>query len=410
VRLNELLEPNRLVFALLFAVLFIEMLLLKRHRRPLDWTEIWMGLFVVMLLASVLFQARRVMFGLRVVTVAFMVPFMGYYIARRLVRRQEDLDQMIKIFAYMGLYLILIGAIERLTQAQLTYRLKGPFDFRDGFYFVMMAVFFVVLPEVIVQRHKRGQPFFPVLVLKGILSFAVVIIVLIWTRACWLGFFCGLSTFVFLGRSLISSRGKLISIGLTLLVTPIALLLLYEVLSVGAVYERVGNVEYILSRLLTYQRIFDEFIEHPFFGIGFQNLLYELQERMAWNDLKSYVNTHQSYLAILAEMGLVGFFVFLAMVVSMFRSGLRMIRQAPSRLEKWRAISMIAMLVGYLVPPMTDSTLYKPLLAHVYIYVWVGAMAGLYHERRVPIVWSRRGATQSASMMQLQRFPVADEL
>jgi hypothetical protein len=90
VRLNELLEPNRLVFALLFAVLFIEMLLLKRHRIPLDWTEIWMGLFVVILLASVLFQARRVMFGLRVVTDAFMVPFMGYYIARRLVRRQED--------------------------------------------------------------------------------------------------------------------------------------------------------------------------------------------------------------------------------------------------------------------------------------------------------------------------------
>jgi O-antigen ligase len=131
---------------------------------------------------------------------------------------------------------------------------------------------------------------------------------------------------------------------------------------------------------------------------------------MAWNDHKSYVKTHQSYLAILAEMVLVGFFEFLAMVESMFRSGLRMIRQATSRLEKWRAISMIAMLVGYLVPPMTDSTLFNPLLAHVYIYVWVVAMAGLYNERRVPIVWYSRGATQSASMMQLQRFPVADEL
>jgi O-antigen ligase len=386
IRPQELLAPNRLVFGL-FAVVFLLQTMSNRQRRvPLNRTEMWMGCFVLIAIASVLSQSSRTAFGLRVVSDAFVVPFLGYFVARRLVTQEEDLRQLIKVLAYMGFYLIIIGLIERAITPGLTYRLKGLFPYRDAYYYVIMIVFFVVLTELVSMRSGRNSHLLSPIMQKFLVSFAVVIIVLTWTRGVWIGFLCGIWVFAFLGRRLMTQSRKLITYGLVLTLLPIGALIIQEILQTDVVSQRVTNPDYIIGRLVTYKRIWQEVTEHPLFGIGLNELRVVLQEdRISIGGTKNYVFSHQSYLALLAELGVIGLGAYVAMVVSIARMGFRVLRTEARSLDKWRGISIIAIMVAYLVPPMSDSQLYQGWLSHVYIYVWVGGIAGLY-EFRQPVL------------------------
>jgi O-antigen ligase len=383
IRLQELLAPNRLVFGV-FAVVFLLQTVSKRQRHvPFDRTEIWMAIFVFIAIASVLLKSSRVAFGLRVVSDAFVVPFLGYFVARRLVIQEDHLRQLIKVLAYMGFYLIIIGLIERAVTPGLTYRLKGLFPYRDAYYFVMMVVFFVVLTFWMSSSSGRRDGLISALMQKFLMSFAVVIIILTWTRGVWIGFLCGTWVFVFLGRRLMTTSRKLITYGLVLLLLPIGALIVQEVLQTEVVSRRITNPDYIIGRLVTYKRIWHEVTAHPLFGIGLNELRVVLQEdRISIGGMKNYVFSHQSYLAMLAELGIIGLGAYIAMVVSIGRMGFLVLRTGARSLDKWRGLSVIAIMVAYLVPPMSDSQLYQGWLSHVYIYVWVGGIAGLYEFRQ----------------------------
>ena len=146
-RRGQLYEPTRLLFCLFLCVHLLDYLRKKPPKRRYNRTEVWMGVFSLLLVASAFIQSYRYQFGLRVALDAFLVPFFAYYLARRYVTNEERLRQLVHTIGYIGLYLILLVLLERLllTDQGLTYRVRGPFEHRDKLYIVMQTVFFMVL-------------------------------------------------------------------------------------------------------------------------------------------------------------------------------------------------------------------------------------------------------------------------
>ena len=102
IRLRELLAPTRLLFSAFFVIFILDAVLKKPGLVSLDRTEIYMGIFALILLASVLLKSNRLAFGLRVATDAFIVPFLAYFVTRRLVTSQANLYKLIRVVMLHG--------------------------------------------------------------------------------------------------------------------------------------------------------------------------------------------------------------------------------------------------------------------------------------------------------------------
>lgn len=383
IRMSDVLQPTRLLFGLFIVVFMATSILQRKKPITLDRTETLMVVFILVVVTSALLQSKRPGFGLRVATDAFTVPFLGYFIARRLVMNEDHLMKLSQVIGYMGVYLIIIGLIERLMYTNLTYRLRGPFDFRDAFYITIMVVFFVVLVEAIgaaTGGHKRPLP-------KAmqifVLSCAPIIILFVWTRGPWIGFLFGIWTFALLGSKLIMARRKILIAGLVLSLFPIAFMGLQEALSVEDVVGRVGRTGNIYGRLATYQIMVEEWSRKPLFGIGLNNVRDLLAEReISLYGVRSFRFSHNSYLSLATEVGVIGFLAYLAIVASILGMGLRVFRMGKHTRDRWRGIGVIAIMVAYLIPPLSDSTLYRTWVSHVYVFVFAGAVSGVYQMRR----------------------------
>jgi len=403
IRLRELLEPSRLLFGAYLVVFLLSAV--KRSGRPLalDKTEKWMVVFSVVLLASALLQSRRTAFGLHVASDAFVVPFLAYGVARRLVTTEDRFRKLTQVIGWMGVYLIIISIIERLAHADIAYRLRGPFDFRDALYIAMMVVFFTVLIESVGTSSQGQKRVIPYGIQICVLSLAPVIIFLTWTRGPWLGFLLGIWTFAFLGSKLVTLRPKLLALGLLLGLLPVAFLGFQELLGVGEVYSRVANTPNIYRRFATYEVMIEEMSSNPVFGIGLNNMrdvLWEKKRQQTSYGVRAYTVSHNSYLALAGELGAMGLLAYLAILASIFRTGRRVFRMGKHPQECWRGIGVIAIMVAYLIPAAFDTTLYRPWLPPIYVFVYFGGVAGLYDlsrlqrlGRQIQSDWQRPGDT-----------------
>jgi O-antigen ligase len=386
VRMRELLEPNRLIVGAYLVVFLLTAVRIKKLAVPLDRTEKWMAAFSLLLVASALLQSRRTAFGLRVASDAFIVPFLSYAVARRLVITEDRFRKISQVLGYMGFYVIVICFVERLVETDIMHRLSGPFDRRDALYIVMMVVFFAVLIEWIITGLRGQEGVIPYGVQICVLTLAPVAILFTWTRGPWLGFLLGIWTFAFLGRKLVMWRPKLLIIGLVLLVFPVTVLGVQELLGTEEVYSRVANIRNVYGRLATYRIMVNEMSNNPVFGIGLNNVRDLLaEEKESVYGMRSYAFSHNSYLALATELGAVGILVYLAMAVSLLRTGLRVFRMGKNAQDRWRGIAVTAIMVAYLIPPAFDSTLYQAWVSHIYVYVYAGGIAGVYG-----LEWLRR--------------------
>jgi len=116
-----------------------------------------MMVFTLFLVVNTLLLSHRVANSLKVVTDAFLMPFVAYYVTRRFVKSEDRLRQLTNMLVAFGLMLIFIAIVERIGHAQLLYRLRGPFPHRNQFYMVMMVVFFMTLLSIIRSHRERNK-------------------------------------------------------------------------------------------------------------------------------------------------------------------------------------------------------------------------------------------------------------
>jgi O-antigen ligase len=389
---TQLLDPTRMLVAV-FVLIFLLNTVVRHKLGSFDRTELWMAAFSLILLISVIFRSKVIGYSVRIASDAFIVPFLTYFIARRLITDENRFQKLIRCIAYMGIYVIVLSLIQRFTTQNLFFRLTGPFPNHSALYVVMAVVFFVVLSEhvysmsVHVERRALAGP-----ARRFVLFFAPVVVLLGWSRGDWLGFVLAICIFLFLGHRLMTRSRKFALIGLTLLLG--AMMSFGITLVAETLGSRVGNLSTVYGRIATWQVAIESGLTSPAFGIGLNNL----REVLATNIVKfegvpNFPRIHNSYLAILAEQGVIGLLAYLSIMAALIRLGIRVRRSSSEPLDQWRGITVIAVVSAYLVPAMFANILHVPVpFAHLLVYAFCGAVAGRYGRisRTVPVRFSRR--------------------
>jgi O-antigen ligase len=381
---KDVVDPTRL---LLFTFFLLSLLESRNGKSwiPLDKTEIWMGIFSLVLMVNVFLFTRRYTYGVRVAVDAFMVPFLAYYTMRRFIVSEAQLRLFTKMLCCLGSYLIILALAEKLARSGVSvnsfYRVKGPFEHRDLLYIVLVAVFMVVLSEISTGQFRlHDNSTFLRYARWFVTAFAPIIIFFTWTRGNWLGFLSGTWVFFFLGRRLLPFSRKLIFSSLILLMAPVVLLGLQTALTDDVLENRVAKTSTFFARLASWEILVEETLKQPIFGVGLNNSRDLLQHRRLsqYADVKSLTTAHNGFLAIFAELGLVGLVAYAAIIICMARLGLRLYRSGTSVQARWGGIAILALLVAYYTPALTETILHAPELSHVYVFACVGAIVGCY--------------------------------
>ena len=381
VKLSKLLDPTRTLLLAFFLVFLLDALAKRRPIGPFNNTEFWMGAFFLILLTSVFLKSYQLHFSMRIVIDAFLVPFLTYFTARRLVTQESHFRQLVQIVGYLSVYLIGIAFIERLMHSYPFYRLGGPFRQEGILYLVLTVGFLVTLLDAFASRSEpETQPVLPWGIRWIVLGLSPIIVLLTWERGNWAGFLMGVWGFFLLGYRLFHFSRKLIILGLMLILLPMLVVSIQVFTPQEVVDRRAGDSKTIYGRLLTWQITIEEGLQNPVFGVGFDNMRYILGTRtLTYENVRSYVSVHNSYLALFAELGLVGLVTYLAILVSIIRMGWQLYRQGLRPQDQWRGVAVIALMLAYLIPSLFASKLHmaKPLNT-VLIYSFLGGIAGLY--------------------------------
>jgi O-antigen ligase len=385
IKVKDFLEPTRILFSLFIFSFFINILLKKDRLLNLDKTEIYMVLFSIFLVVNVVLMSKRLMFGLRTACDAFIIPFIGYFLARRLVTGEERLLKMTKILGYMTLYVVIIALIERMTHQELLYRLSGPFPTGNTLYAVLGVIFFIMLAESYNKELDPRDSFisFPSL-RKIVLYSAPVIIFLTLARGNWLGLLLGLCVFTFMARRITRFSTQIFAIGITLLFLCAVILTAPLLLPEELFTKRIGNTSTVYSRLGAWLLILKEGLTHPVLGIGLHNLRHFLftTDFSGWS-VGLVKTAHNSLLAMTTELGIIGLLMYAAVILSIGYTGVSLYRRGATIQDKSRGAALISILIAYITPSMFANTLYIDTpLHHVYAYAYAGAIAALHNRRR----------------------------
>jgi O-antigen ligase len=368
-----------------------------------------MGLFSILLIMSALLMSKRPLFGLRTACDAFIIPFLGYFLARRLVTNEEQLHKFVKVIGYMSTYVIIIALIERMTHQELLYRLSGPFPTSNTLYVVLATSFFIVLAELSNKEIELKNSFIPFSVFKKCVAYlAPIIILLTLGRANWLGFILGIGTFIFMARKLMRFSTKVFSLGFLLLFACVMVIALPSLMPDELVNKRIGNIQNINARFGAWILIMNEGFNHPVLGMGIHNLRYLLAETNFSSWSGSIVSTaHNSFLAITAELGFVGLLMYTLVILSLLWTGLNQYRKGTNIQAKWRGIAVVSILIAYLTPALFANTVYIDVpLHHVYVYAYAGAIAGVYNQRRLIARLQPMSSLMRSPAARAHRFPV----
>lgn len=382
-RIGEIIEPNRILFGVFFLIFFGRSLFRSKRIVSLDRTETWMAIFILVLIPNVLLFSYRFAYTARIATDAFIVPFLAYFTARKLVIDEARFTQITRFLAYLGCSLIMLGLIEFILQPS-SHRVQGPFKTRDSLYIVIMVIFFMVAIDALLRWFKGKQSVLPQWVHIFVLTGSPVIILFTLTRGNWVGYLAGLWSFAFLSRKLLTQRQKLASVGLSIGLLPIIFLGALELSQTEALSARITNVRTIETRLATYASVLEAGSENPVFGIGLNNLRNYLHASYVRH--KTLGTAHNSYLAIFAELGAFALLAYLAIMWSIYSTGLRVFREERDLRDRWRGAAVVAMLTAYLVPGLFTHLAYHSALLHIYLFVCAGAVAGRYGLLRSPAV------------------------
>jgi len=380
ITLQELLNPTRLLFGALFIAFLVNGRFKKRQAVALDKAERWMAIFSLLLLGNVYLRSGRMAFGLHVASDAFIIPFMSYYVGRRLMTNPNRWRQLTQVISYVGFYVIIYCIQERLTHSDLLYRLRGPFESGNSLYVVLTVAFFVALigasQNLSLARQNTNLPF---LVRRFVVYLTPVIIALTLVRGNWVGFIFGLGVFLKLGRRLVSFTRTVKIVGLTVFFVLFAALSFSLLVPEEIIEERITEQDNAIGRFATWLATIEMASEAPLFGVGLNNLQGLLsRERVTIGGFANYSTPHNSLLSILVELGSIALIAYSAAVLTILRMGLRLYRTGVNKEDRWRGVALIAIMVAYLTPSLFANTIYITGLIHIYVYTLAGALAGVY--------------------------------
>ena len=117
-------------------------------------------------------------------------------------------------------------------------------------------------------------------------------------------------------------------------------------------------------RLLTWRAILEVVTHHPIDGVGFTGLQYVLPDvgaAMGLGDVKD--SAHNTYLRILAELGVFGLAAFLWLMGSIWRLANDAVRGARSRFDRSLAVGLAGAVVAMAISCAFGDRFWSPVVA-----------------------------------------------
>ena len=188
----------------------------------------------------------------------------------------------------------------------------------------------------IVVFTRRTMPKIAILLIVATCSYCLLFS---FSRGGYVGFLVGLITVgLFKSRWLLAVAAVLIIGWQTLL--PVAVQERIQ-MTTGEAAEGQSFDSSAEARINLWEDAMDLFKRNPITGSGFQT--YESMGRLGYSD------THNYYLKVLAETGIVGFFLFLMLLWKLFRSGIRLFFVTEDPFWKGLSLGFIALLASTVV-------------------------------------------------------------
>ncbi len=352
---------GRFLFVLL-AFLFALGAFFRRHKL-FKWTllEYSMLLFVLLALIS-MFRADTSDFKIIALFTGYIFPFSMFYMSQSIYDNREKIEGLIKFMIIVGIYLSFTSICEHFSIASLVFpkyimnpgigihfgRARGPFAQAavNGTMlgFALSSSFYFLLNPV-----RKNLWIACSLVLLALLPLAILFT---YTRAAWMG---GLLVFIMVLFFAIKERKITYIIILVILCLAgviVAPFILTEDTVVTA-FERLYEYSPVRDRFYLYTISFNMFLDHPFFGIGFNR--FSSAQQAYYKDVDSawfrYVglDSHNTFTTILAEVGITGALLILFIYLSILSRSMKVYKRVRE------ARGLVVMFWGYAIVYIVNS-------------------------------------------------------
>lgn len=263
----SLLTMERVLFALLVALLAARVLFGKAALLPLFAIEKWMGALLGVVVLSLVSTAgekssAEIYRSAVLLIQGFLIPFAAFVVVRTAPWRPEHFVHLLRLLALAGVYLAVAGGLQYFLRIKIlmpTYvplermdRASGTFASPVEYGAVMLLLCLVTL-----FQYARTKDAFARALLLAVAVLILGGVALSKTRAVWLG---GALAFALLYKNDRRVRPVLLAGGV-LAVS----FVIYAELAAG----RVDDIQPIFNRIALWATAANVFVHNPFVGVGF---------------------------------------------------------------------------------------------------------------------------------------------
>ncbi len=286
-----------------------------RRKLP-SWTIAFGALLLLGIASTVLVDRNTALVGLRL---SFFSALIALTVWRCPLSRRER-DNLVTVFVTLGIITSIVGLWQQVVGHEylyslgydygdtirfttgLTVRSFSTFNLPFPFGFYLMLVLLIALPMSIAEPHRlRSKIFFislPLLASGLLFSFV---------RGAMLGLAVGLLYLAF-------HRYKMLVYGI-----PIVLLAALFIPTGANVSKAIFSAESLQDRTLSWSDRFDRFADNPFgTGIGTTGAAAEKAAKLNFQDPDATYVPDNSWLKVMFELGIIGLWLFVVMLISMF--------------------------------------------------------------------------------------------
>ena len=344
--LHRAMIPVTLGLVLLSSALGVK----KRKPVRLGWAELAMFAFLGLAVVSILQLQPDVSTSIIALYDRTVVPFFAYLLIRLTAPGEKDLKRLVPVFLFVLIAELAVSILSLLAPQVVpswwltrTGRTTGTLANPAAYTTTLMFLGVLMFQAAIGRKQGVGRDWVRILFLLAS-GLAAIGIFLSFSRGSWLA-----GSLVILGLLFLYPK-QMIRLAVVVVVIVVILGGNFLATQLDWASERLGQETYS-GRIVVYNAMLTMVRLKPFFGWGYDNLdRYDQQFHTRVGDFtigRRDETSHNTYLTIMSELGLIGFFLYAFPFWYWLRRSLRVVRRLPREgFLSWRLLVMLWLAIG----------------------------------------------------------------